>query len=190
MNGTDPERAGARPVVLVGLMGVGKSAVGRRLADRMGRPFVDTDADVAALARSTIAELFEREGEAAFRARESSALLEALAVRPPAVVATGGGVVLAERNRRLLTEQATVVWLDASPEVLAERVGAGQDRPLLAGDDPLVRLRQLDEARRPHYEAVAGLVVDATAPVDEVVAAVAAALGATDGVAEPVGRPT
>jgi shikimate kinase len=185
VTGPEPERE--RPVVLVGLMGVGKSAVGRRLAERLGRPFVDTDARVAELAGSSIAELFEHEGEDAFRARESSALVEALAGRPPAVVATGGGVVLAEHNRRLLTQQATVVWLDAPPDVLAERVGAGRERPLLAGADPLVRLRRLDAARRHHYEAVAHLVVDATAPVDEVVAAVAAALGAGV-VADPVGR--
>ena len=154
------EGAAAGPhVVLVGLMGAGKSTVGRALADRLGRPFVDVDAEVEARAGRTVAELFAEEGEAAFRAREAEAVADALGSPAPAVVATGGGAVLCPRTRHALDGQATV-WLRAAPEVLAGRVGSGGDRPLLAGEDPAARLARLAEERDPLYHDVAGIVVD------------------------------
>lgn len=167
----------ARPVVLVGLMGVGKSVVGRRLADHLSRPFVDTDEVVAEAAGCSIPEIFERDGEAVFRSAEGEVLRGALQrTGIPPVIATGGGVVLAASNRAALAESAEVVWLDASPTVLAERIGTGRGRPLLAGVDAGERLRVLDAQRRPLYHEVADVVVDADAPVEEVVRRVIEAL--------------
>jgi shikimate kinase len=147
-------------VALVGMMGSGKSSVGAALAARTGRVLVDLDEAIEQAAGRSVAELFAEEGEAAFRTRELDALMSVLATRSATVVATGGGVVTIPEARAALSDGATVVWLDAPAEVLAERVGAGQGRPLLAGD-PSARLRALDAERRPLYSAVADLVVDA-----------------------------
>ncbi len=167
-----------RHLALVGLMGAGKSTVGRRLAAAWGRPFVDLDEAIVAMAGRPIPEQFATEGEAVFRDRETAALRTALAAPEPVVVATGGGVVLRDENRALLGEHAVVVWLDASVEALAARVGDGAGRPLLA-DGPEERLRTLDGARRPLYESVADLRVDTSGlGADEVVAAVEAGLAA------------
>lgn len=167
-----------RHLALVGLMGAGKSTVGRRLAAAWGRDFVDLDDAVVAAAGRSIPELFAAEGEDGFRDRESAALRAALAGSAPVVVATGGGVVLRDENRALLADEAVVVWLDAEVGALAARVGDGTGRPLLA-DGPEERLRSLDAARRPLYEAVADLRVDTSdLGTDEVVAAVEAGLAA------------
>jgi shikimate kinase len=167
-----------RHLALVGLMGAGKSTVGRRLASAWGRSFVDLDDAVVAEAGRSIAELFAAEGEDGFRDRESAALRAALAASAPVVVATGGGVVLRDENRALLADEAVVVWLDADVATLAARVGDGTGRPLLA-DGPEARLRALDAARRPLYSAAADLRVDTTdLGTDEVVAAVEAGLAA------------
>lgn len=176
---TDP----TRPVVLIGIMGAGKSAVGRRVAARLGRPFLDTDDLVVERAEMSIPEVFEQDGELMFRALESESLRHAVASEPTPLIAAGGGVVLSDANCEILREYTTVVWLDAPPEVLAERVGDGADRPLLSGGGPgvLDRLRAIDANRRARYEAVADVVVDATAGVDEVAEAVAAALAGGDG---------
>ena len=167
----DGAGAGDAPhVVLVGLMGAGKSTVGRALAARLGRAFVDVDDEVERRAGCTVAELFGREGEAGFRAREADAVADVLAAPDPGVVATGGGAVLCARTREALTGQATV-WLRATPEVLAERLGAtpGVDRPLLVDGDPVARLARLAEEREPLYHDVAGIVVDVGGlSVDEV----------------------
>jgi shikimate kinase len=167
-----------RHLALVGLMGAGKSTVGRRLASAWGRAFVDLDDAIVAAAGRPIPELFAAEGEAGFRDRETAALRAALAEPTPLVVATGGGVVLREENRALLGERAVVVWLDAEVDALAARVGDGTGRPLLA-DAPAERLRSLATARRPLYEAVADLRVDTSGlGPDEVVTAVVAGLAA------------
>ena len=146
-------------LVLVGMMGSGKTTVGRALAGRLGWAFVDSDALVESSTGSTVAELFASGGEEAFRAEESRVLAEVLATTAPVVVATGGGAVLAEGNRTLLAESAVVIWLRAEPSTLAARVGRGKGRPLLAGD-PEATLADLDELRRPIYEEVAQVVVD------------------------------
>lgn len=161
-------------------MGVGKSVVGRRLADHLARPFVDTDEVVAKAAGCSIPEIFERDGEAVFRSLEGDVLRAALE-RPgtPPIIATGGGVVLAASNRAALAESSVVVWLDVDADVLVERVGDGRGRPLLAGVAPDERLRELDAQRRPLYLQVADVVVDADAPVDEVVRRVVGALEAS-----------
>lgn len=142
-------------------MGSGKSTVGRLLAERLGRTFIDTDALVADTAATSIPQLFATEGEAGFRRREHEALACALARRPPAVVATGGGVVERDDNVALLAAGALVVWLRAQITTLASRLGSGAGRPLLAGDEsPVVVLGRLAERRDPRYSQVADLVVD------------------------------
>lgn len=154
-------------LVLVGLMGSGKTTVGRRLAERLGWRFVDLD-HVVAGARS-VAEVFEQEGEPAFRQKEAEALAAVLADAAPAVVATGGGAVLDAGTRRRLAEQATV-WLRGAPSALAARVGQGEGRPLLAAGEVLATLERLAGEREPLYHEVAGIVVDVDGlAVDEVV---------------------
>lgn len=143
-------------------MGSGKTSVGRRVAERLGRPFLDSDDQVEAGTGRTVREIFETEGlgEAAFRVLEAEALVEALARPDPLVIAAAGGVVLDPANRARLMESATVVWLHADPEVLATRVTTGDHRPLL-GDDPRPVLERMYRQRRALYEQVAqGRVVD------------------------------
>jgi shikimate kinase len=165
-------------LVLVGMMGSGKTTVGRRVAARLGRRLRDSDAEVEARTGRTVREIFESDGEAAFRAEEARALADALGDPEPAVVAAAGGVVLDPRNRTRLKEGGTVVWLDARPEALARRVSAGGHRPLL-GDDPLAALRRLDAERRPLYAEVADHVVSVEdRRPDDVVADVLAIVGA------------
>jgi shikimate kinase len=153
-------------VVLVGMMGAGKTAVGRRLAQSLGRPFVDVDVHIEGTTGHTIAELFERDGEAAFRDEEAAALTEVLNGPRGSVVATGGGAVLREDNRRLMRERGTVVWLRARPETLAARVGSGDERPLLTGD-PLGTLTRLADERAAAYADAAQLIVDVDALDEE-----------------------
>lgn len=146
-------------LILVGMMGAGKTTVGRMAAERLGWRYLDSDAQVAADTGRTVSELFAERGEDAFRAEEARVLAEALSDGGPAVVSAAGGVVLSESNRNLLTRAGTVVWLRADPQTLAERVGDGEGRPLL-GDDPAGALIELYEERRPLYESVASVVVD------------------------------
>lgn len=146
-------------LVLVGMMGSGKSTVGRQLATRLGWAYLDSDAMVVASTGSTVAQLFESGGEVAFRVEESRVLAEALASGTPAVVSAAGGSVLAEANRALLATQPIVVWLRAQPSTLASRIRPGGHRPLL-GTDHAGALAELDAVRRPLYEEVADVVVD------------------------------
>jgi shikimate kinase len=149
----------AGSIYLVGMMGAGKTTVGRTLARRLKLRFVDSDHEIEARCGVKIPLIFEIEGEAGFRAREAQTLAE-LTRLEGIVLATGGGVVLAEQNRRLLAERGTVVYLRATPEHLYERVRQDKNRPLLATGDPLERLRELYRERDPLYQAVADLVVD------------------------------
>jgi len=146
-------------LILVGMMGAGKTTVGRQLADRLGWSHRDSDAEVVASTGSTVPELFAERGEEAFRAEESRVLSEALSSPDPVVVSAAGGVVLSPANRDLLRRSGVVVWLRADPTLLARRVGAGAGRPLL-GDEPAARLVDLYEVRRPLYQEVAAAVVD------------------------------
>ena len=146
-------------VVLVGMMGAGKTTVGRELAGRLGWRFLDTDALVEASAVSTVAELFASSGETAFRLEESRVLADALVGGGPAVVSAGGGAVVTPANRELLATAGAVVWLRADPATLAARVGSGVGRPLLDGD-PAGALAALDDVRRPFYGEVADVTVD------------------------------
>ena len=140
-----------RPVVLVGLMGVGKSTVGRRLARRLGLPFVDSDAEIEDAAGCSAAEVFERFGEQDFRDGERR-LVARLVDGAVRVIATGGGAYVDPNTRRLLNERAITVWLDAPVQILAERTSHRNTRPLLRNGDPKAVLQKLSDERRPSYE--------------------------------------
>ncbi len=147
-----------RIIVLMGFMGTGKSEVGRRLAHRLGRAFVDTDQLVEERAGKRVAAIFAEDGEAAFRALERDAVAEA-AGRGAAVVAVGGGAVLDPENVRRLREAGTLVYLTARPEIILRRVGDASSRPLLK-DDPHATVSRLLAERGPVYAAVADVTVD------------------------------
>ena len=149
----------AANIFLVGMMGAGKTTVGRTLARRLKLRFVDSDHEIEARCGVKIPVIFEIEGEAGFRSREAQALAE-LTVLEGIVLATGGGAVLREDNRRLLAGRGIVIYLRATPEHLFERVRQDRNRPLLATGDPLARLRQLYRERDPRYREGADHVVD------------------------------
>lgn len=172
-------------LVLIGLMGAGKSSVGRRCATLLDRPFVDTDELVEVVAGRTVADIFATDGEREFRARERAAVADACAAPEPSVISCGGGAVLDAANRRALRAHGVVVWLDAPPAVLAARAASdasGSVRPLLASGDGAVTLQRLDRMRRPVYEAAAHARVDTDGLDEDAVAGrVLAALAAREG---------
>jgi len=131
-------------------MGAGKTSVGRRLAKRLALPFADADAEIEAAAGLSIAEIFERFGEAHFRDGERRVVAR-LVEGPPAVIATGGGAFLNDETRALLLARCTTIWLDGDVDTLAARVGRRGHRPLLAGGEPRALLAALAEARAPIY---------------------------------------
>ena len=139
-----------RPIVLVGLMGVGKSTVGKRLARRLGLEFVDSDDEIERAAARGIADMFERFGEPSFRDGERRVIAR-LIEGPPKVIATGGGAFVNPETRALILERCIAIWLDADLETLAERVSRRDHRPLLKGREPLPLLRDLAGARNPLY---------------------------------------
>jgi shikimate kinase len=148
-------------VALVGLMGSGKTTVGRRAAKLLDRPFVDADEAFIPRYGRTVADVFAADGEAGFRRLEAELLAELLDVATPLVVACGGGVVTTEGNRRRLCQpDVHVVWLRADPAFLASRTQRKADRPLLTGDDPAVVLQRLHDERRDWYAEVADDVLE------------------------------
>ena len=146
-------------IFLVGLMGAGKSTVGRILARRLGKRFVDTDHEIEKRNGVTIPVIFEIEGEDGFRRREQEVLAD-LAQEQDLVLSTGGGIVLKPENREVLRNHGFVVYLNARPELLAERTRHDRTRPLLNVEDPLTRLRELHGVRDPLYREVAHAVVE------------------------------
>lgn len=161
--------ADSRPLILVGMMGAGKTTVGRRLAARLGRRFVDADRSLEEHCGVPIATIFDLEGEAGFRRRER-AMLEELVALPDIVLATGGGAVLADDNRRLLRERGWVVYLKAAVPELWHRLRRDRSRPLLQTENPRERIVELLAQREPLYEAVAHCTVKSVhQPVDELV---------------------
>ena len=140
-----------RPLVLIGLMGAGKSTIGRRLAARLHLPFVDADQEIERAAGLTISEIFERFGEKEFRDGERR-VIGRLIDGKPKVIATGGGAFMQEETRELILERATAIWLDADIDTLAERVGRREGtRPLLKDRDPREALAELAAIRNPFY---------------------------------------
>ncbi len=166
-----------RPIVLVGLMGVGKSTVGRRLASRLHIPFVDADREIEIAAGLSVSDIFARFGEEGFRDGERRVIARLIDGRPK-VVATGGGAFMNDQTRALILERATAVWLDADIEVLVERVSRRDDRPLLRGRDPHETLAELAARRNPIYALAPIHVRSEPLPHDATVDAILKALSA------------
>jgi shikimate kinase len=143
-----------KTVVLIGMMGAGKSAVGNALSRILGAPFVDSDEEIERAANMSVAEVFKRDGESFFRARESEVLLRLLS-GPPCILSTGGGAFLAEANRKAIAEKGVAVWLMADLELLWNRVRHKTTRPLLKTADPKGTLAALLTAREPVYAKAA-----------------------------------
>lgn len=157
------------PIWLIGMMGSGKTEVGTRLAARAGSEFLDTDRMVEMEAEASVAEIFSAEGEPAFRLREQHAIREA-AAHATAVVATGGGAVMDPENVELMHGSGPVIWLQADPVVLAERVGIGEGRPLIEPGNPVDRLSAILHKRHGAYEEAADhVVVTDRADIEQVV---------------------
>ena len=166
-------------IILAGLMGTGKTEVGRRLARELGRPFVDVDRLIEARAGQSIPEIFAARGEDEFRELECAAVREAVTFTD-AVLATGGGALVDAENRRRLLAAGVVIHLEAAPEAILERIGAAADRPLLAGlsrEACLEKLRELLATRAPAYGAATHAVDTTGLDVDDVVGRVRELVG-------------
>lgn len=168
-------RAPSRTVVMVGLMGAGKSAIGRRLAARLKLPFVDADAEIEAAAGSTIQEIFDRHGETAFRDGERRVIARLLEGEPK-VLATGGGAFMDDETRAAIGKSGVSVWLRADLDTLFERTSRRNNRPLLKTDDPRATLKDLMEKRYPIYEQADIIVESDDSPPEETVDRVIEAL--------------
>lgn len=165
-----------RPVVLVGMMGAGKTTVGRRLAQRLLLPFADADLEIEKAAGMPVSDLFLSHGEESFRRGEAQVIARLLA-GPPLVLATGGGAVIAAATRELIRQRALSIWIKADIEVILKRATRRATRPLLQKGDPRATLLRLMEERAPFY-AEADIVIDSrpgphTRTVDAIVAAIA-----------------
>lgn len=157
-----------RTIVLVGLMGAGKSSIGRRLAQRLDLPFIDADKEIESAAGCTVEEIFERFGEAAFRDGERRVILRLLE-RPPHVLATGGGAFMDPVVRARIRDVAISVWLHADIELLLKRVSRRNNRPLLKGPDPRAVLARLMEQRHPVYAEADIRIDSADGPPEQTV---------------------
>jgi shikimate kinase len=164
-----------RSIVLVGLMGAGKTTVGRRLAKRLDLPFADSDEEIEKAADQKISEIFERFGEASFRDGERR-VMRRLIVGAPKVIATGGGAFVDAETRALILEHCVAIWLQAEPETLAERVGRRANRPLLKDRDPLATLRDLGEKRNRFYAEAHLHICSRSAPHERTVQQIVEAL--------------
>jgi len=172
-----------RSIVLVGLMGSGKSCIGKRLAAYLGMPFVDADREIEAAAGCTIPEIFERHGEQAFRDGERR-VIQRLLSNPPHVLATGGGAYMDESTRNIVRERGISIWLKADIDLLMKRVGRRNDRPLLRDVDPRAKLLELMHVREPFYSKADVAVESADGPPDLTLQRVVAALEAMSPTAE------
>jgi shikimate kinase len=166
----------ARPIVLIGLMGAGKTTVGRRLAQRLNLPFVDADEEIEAAAGMTITEIFQMFGEEYFRDGERRVIAR-LIDGSPKVIATGGGAFMNERTRALILDKTTAVWLEADLDTLVDRVRRRSTRPLLKDRDPRQVLTDLANTRNPVYALAPIHVRSQPSPHDATVRAILRALG-------------
>lgn len=172
-------------VVLVGMMGSGKTAIGRTLAARLDVPFVDSDAAIEQAAALSIAEIFKRDGEAFFRKRETEVLRRLLS-GPPRIVSTGGGAFLAAENRAAIADMGIAVWLDADLPTLWERVRYKDTRPLLRTADPQATLTAIFQERTPIYaQAGVRIGIDADASIEETTQTVVDVLATRPAILEP-----
>lgn len=162
------DRLGHRAIVFVGLMGAGKTAIGRRLAQSLGLPFVDSDHEIETVSRMTIPELFERYGEPEFRALEQR-VIDRLLREGPRVVSTGGGAFMNAQTRGAVAERGVSIWLKASLDLLMERVARNQNRPLLRSADPRAVMERLMAERYPVY-ALADITVETRDAKREIIA--------------------
>lgn len=170
---------GKRSLVLIGLMGCGKSAIGRRLANKLSLPFVDADEEIERVAGMSISDIFAKYGEAHFRDREAKVIARLLG-NGPQVLATGGGAFMNEATRQAVAANGISVWLRADLRVLMRRVSRRNTRPLLQTDDPEGVMRQLMSQRYPVY-AVADVIVESRdVPHDVIVGEIIAALLASE----------
>ena len=193
-NGPEPAiltRLGDRSIVLVGMMGVGKSSIGRRLGARLGIPFVDADAEIERAAGGmSIADIFARHGEAAFRSLEARVIARLLNGGPQ-VLATGGGAVMNPETRALIQEKGISIWLAAEFELLLRRISKRKaERPMLQTADPAATLRELLAAREPIYAQADLTVQSRDVPHDAVVAEIVDRLAAFLGAAPPERSPS
>ena len=172
----DPVRWTGQPIVLVGLMGVGKSTVGKRLATRLALPFVDADTAIEEAAGMTIPEIFARFGEAHFRDGERRVIARLMDGQAK-VIATGGGAFVNDETRALILAEALAVWLDAPIDVLVDRVRRRDNRPLLRDRDPAEVLRELAAVRTPLYALAPVRITSNHAPHDVTVKAILEAIG-------------
>ena len=175
-----PPAVASRTIVLVGLMGAGKTTVGRRLARVLKRRFVDADGEIEHAADMAIADMFERYGEEEFRDGERRVIARLLDSEP-IVLATGGGAFIDPETRALIAARAISVWLDADLAVLAERVDRRDTRPLLRGGDPLTLLGALAEKRLPIYAQADIRVASSQAPHDRTISSILTELAAWKG---------
>jgi len=156
-----------RTVVLVGMMGSGKTAIGRALATALDVPFLDSDAAIEEAAALSIAEIFARDGETFFRAREAE-VIDRLLSGPPAILSTGGGAFLAEKNRAVIAKKGVAVWLNADLHTLWERVRHKNTRPLLRTANPFATLSELMDVRTPIYaQASVHVPIAPTSSIEE-----------------------
>ena len=167
---------GQRAIVLVGMMGSGKSSVGRRLAGRLGLPFVDADTEIETAAHMTIPEIFAQRGEAEFREGERRVISRVLTTRAPLVLATGGGAFMNAETRERVKELGISVWLMAEPDVLMRRVRKRSNRPLLQTADPEATLRRMLSEREPVYALADITILSSDEPHEVVVGETIAAL--------------
>ena len=163
------QRLAGRPVVLVGMMGAGKTTVGRRLAARLGRPFLDSDEEIEKAAQMSIPEIFAQRGEPEFRAGETRVIARVLKTQN-VVLATGGGAFVHPETRALVKQEAVSVWLKAEIDILFERVSRRANRPLLQTANPRATLEKLIEDRYPLYAEADVTVVSRDVPQDAVAA--------------------
>jgi shikimate kinase len=161
---------GDRSIVLIGMMGVGKSSIGRRLGARLAIPFIDADAEIEKAAGMSIADIFARHGEAAFRSGEARVIARLLNSGPQ-VLATGGGAVMNPATRELIQQKGVSIWLSAEFELLLRRINKRKaDRPMLQTADPAATLRELLAEREPIYAQADLTVQSRDVPHDAVVA--------------------